>query len=197
MNIQQKVRAVEKLYKMLDKDVQKLQDATGIHCIENCINCCTTPRIQATSLEFFPLAYHLFKTGQAETILNAIGQIDNPSICPLLNALSVEGSRRGCTQYQHRGLICRLFSYNHTTDKYGRCRISACKPIRLAQPHELEKTNQILQKKVIGPKASNYYSRLQFIDFSEAQKFYPIGDAIKIALETIVTYYHYKGKRAI
>ncbi|WP_340114962.1 hypothetical protein [Maribellus mangrovi] len=197
MNIQQKVRAVEKLFKMLDKDVQKLQNATGIHCIGNCINCCTTPRIQATALEFYPLAYHLFKTGQAENILSTIGQINNPTICPNLSYLSAEGSRPGCANYDHRGLICRLFSYNHATDKYGRRRISACKPIRLAQPQELEKANQILQKKALGPKAGNYYSRLQFIDFNEAQKFYPVGDAIKIALETMATYFHYSGKRAI
>lgn len=197
MNIHQKVRAVEKLFKMLEKDVQKLQKETGIHCIENCIHCCTTPRIQSTSLEFFPLAYHMLKTGQAESLMNTIEQINNSSICPLLNHLSIEGRRPGCGQYEQRGLICRLFSYNHATDKYGRRRISACKPIRLAQPQELDRTNQILQTKPLGPKASAYYSRLQFIDFNEAQKLYPIGEAIKIALETIITYFHYSGKKAM
>ena len=126
MKLQQKVRAVEKLYKVLEKDIQKLQKETGIHCIENCIHCCTTPRIQATSIEFYPLAFYLYKTGQAEAMMDKIGQLNNPTICPVLNHLSIEGSRPGCGHYEHRGLICRLFSYNHATDKFGRRRISAC-----------------------------------------------------------------------
>lgn len=197
MKIQQKVRAVEKLFKTLEKDVQKLQKETGIHCIPNCIHCCTTPRIQATSIEFYPLAYYLYKSGQAEAMMEKIDQLNDTSICPVLNHLSIEGSRPGCGHYAYRGLICRLFSYNYATDKFGRRRISACKPIRLDQPQELDKTNQILLKKPLGPKASAYYSRLQFIDYSEAQRLYPIGEAIKIALETVITYFHYSGKKAM
>jgi len=105
--------------------------------------------------------------------------------------------RPGCTNYEHRGLICRLFTYNHTTDKYGRRRIAACKAIRLQQPDELTLTNEILAKKPIGPKASNYYSQLQFIDFNEAQRLYPIGEAIRVAIETVLTDFHYRGNTAI
>ncbi|HYQ56978.1 MAG TPA: YkgJ family cysteine cluster protein [Draconibacterium sp.] len=197
MNTLQKVRAVEKLFGKLEKNVQKLKNNTGIHCIENCVHCCTTPRIQATSLEFYPLAYHLYKTGKAEAIIHTIEQINNPAICPVLNHLSLDGRRSGCENYEHRGLICRLFAYNHATDKYDRRRLSACKPIRLVQAQELERANEILRKKVLGPKASAYYSRLQFIDFNEAQRLYPIGQAIKTALESIVTYFHYSGKKAM
>jgi len=197
MNLIRKVHAVEKLFKKLEKDIQKLQKTTGIHCIDNCIHCCTTSKIVATSLEFYPLAYHLYKTGQAESFIAKIEQINNPIICPSLNNLSINDMRPGCTNYEHRGLICRLFTYNHTTDKYGRRRIAACKAIRLQQPDELTLTNEILAKKPIGPKASNYYSQLQFIDFNEAQRLYPIGEAIRVAIETVLTDFHYRGNTAI
>ncbi len=82
-------------------------------------------------------------------------------------------------------------------DKFGQCRISAYKPIHLNQPQELDKANLILQKKPIGPKASAYYSRLQFIDFNEAQQLYPIAEAIRSPLKTVITYFHYNGKKAM
>lgn len=197
MSIVRKAKAVEKLFQTLDKSINQLQSKTGIHCVENCIYCCTTPNIKATALEFYPLAYHLFKTGQAETMLDKIHQINTPNICPVLNTLSVDGSRTGCSQYEHRGLICRLFAFNYATDKNGIRRIAACKTIKLDQPEAITKINTILAQKPLGPKASDYYSRLQFVDFTESQLLYPIGDAVKIALEKVITYHHYRGKKAI
>ncbi len=197
MDIVRKARAVEKLFKSLEKDIAKLQSQTGIHCIENCIKCCTTPKIVATALEFYPFALHLYYSGQAESFLATIELINNQTICPVLENLSIDGSRIGCKHYDYRGLICRLFAYNHTTDKYGRRRVAACKSIQLDQPESISKANTILAQKPLGPKASNYYSRLQFIDFTESQQLYPIGEAIRIAIETVVTYFHYRGKKAV
>lgn len=197
MNTLQKVRAVERLFKTLEKDIKQIQDQTGISCVRNCIKCCTTPRIEATALEFYPLAYHLFKTGQSENIIAKIEQTDNYTICPVLNNFTIDELSPGCNHYDQRGLICRLFSYNYGTDKYGRRRINACKTIRVEQPQQLDIANQLLQIKALGPKASNYYSWLQFIDFNEAHRLYPIGKAIKTAIETVITYFHYSGKKAM
>lgn len=197
MNALAKVRAVERLFKVLDKDIQELRGQTGISCVKNCIKCCTTPHIEATALEFYPLAYYLYKTGQAESILEKIEQINTPSVCPALNNLTTEGTRPGCLFYDHRGLICRLFTYSYSTDKYGRRRLNACKTIRVEQPEQLDKANKIMATKPLGPKASDYYSRLQIIDFYEAQQLYPIGDAVRIAIETILTNMHYKGSQAM
>lgn len=197
MHIVRKVRAIEKLFKTLEKDVQNLQKHTGIHCVENCIKCCTTPQIKATALEFYPLAYYLYQNGLAEKFLDQIHQIQDASICPVLNQFSVNGSRLGCSNYAYRGLICRLFAYNYHTDKFDRRRIAACKTMKLELPSEIAKANDILLTKPIGPRATNYYQRLQFIDFTEAQNLYPIGDAIRIAVETIVTHFHYRGGKVM
>jgi len=197
MNIESKIRAVERLFKILEKDINELQAETGIHCLENCIKCCTTPRIEATVLEFYPLAYHLFKTGQTKGVLAKIEQVNDPTICPALNYLNIDGTKPGCTQYKYRGLICRLFTYNYGTDKYGVRRINTCKTIKLEQPLQVDTANKILQTKTIGPRASNYYSQLQVIDFNEAKRLYPIGSAIKIAIETILTTFYYRGNKAI
>ncbi|MCW3789143.1 YkgJ family cysteine cluster protein [Plebeiibacterium sediminum] len=197
MNIVHTVRAVEKLFESLDKDIRRLQLHTGIHCIENCIHCCTTPRIEATSVEFLPLAYHLYKTGQINEVLNKMEQVNNEYTCPLLNLLSFDGKTIGCNHYIHRGLICRLFSYNYLTNKHGVRKINACKKIQLNQPDQIEKANYLLLTKVICPKASDYYSKLRFISYNEAHHLYPIGKAIRIAIDMVVIYFHYKGKKVM
>jgi len=168
MSIVEKVQEVKKLFGILEDEISELKNETGVHCIDNCIYCCTTPKIMATSLEFYPLALHLYKSGEAEAILDTIQNAGKGTPCPLLNSVSVNGSRTGCTQYENRGMICRLFTYNHTTDKHGLRRLSACKAMKLAQPDEISKTNEILKVKPIGPRASGYYSQLQTIDFIEA-----------------------------
>ena len=197
MSIVRKAKIVEKLFLAVDKDIEKLKANTGIHCVENCIYCCTTPGIKATALEFYPLAIHLYKTGQAEQTLDKLAKNANNAVCPILNTLSVDGSRIGCSQYEHRGLICRLFAFNYTTDKNSVRHIAACKAIKIAQPERIEKANLILKQKPLGPKASDYYSRLQFADFSESQNLYPIGQAIQIAIEKVITHHHYRGKKAM
>ncbi|MBN2669326.1 MAG: YkgJ family cysteine cluster protein [Bacteroidales bacterium] len=197
MSIVRKVRAVERLFKTLEKDIQKLQSKTGIHCLEGCVICCTTPKIMATSIEFYPLAFHLFKTHQAEAILSKIEQNSNISTCPLLSSIIYGENKPGCTFYEQRGLICRLFAYTHQTDKQGKRRIITCKTIKLNQPNEVEIANKILCEKPIGPKASDYYSRLQFIDYQKANQLYPIAEAIKLAIESVLSYYQYRGKKAV
>lgn len=197
MNIVRRVRAVERLFETLEKDVQKIKDQTGMHCVENCIECCTTSRIVATTVEFLPLAYHLYKNNLAEDFLLRIAQIDDPKICPVLDRFSVNGSRIGCRHYRQRGLICRLFTYSHYTNKYDRRVIGACKTLQAQQPQQIARANEILQTQAIGPRATTYYQRLQFIDFNGSQKLYPIGDAIRLAIESIVTHFHYNGRRTL
>lgn len=75
--------------------------------------------------------------------------------------------------------------------------LNTCKIIKAEQPEQLARANNFLENKPLGPKASNYYSRLQIIDFHDAQRLYPIGDAIRIAIETVVTDFHYRGNKAM
>lgn len=196
MEMVRKAGEVEKLFKTLETEITELQENTGLRCIKNCVKCCITPNIVATALEFYPLAEHLHKTGQAEITLKRIEEINNPRICPFLGSLSSEGNTTGCQQYEHRGLICRLFAFNYTTDKFGRRRIAACKPMQLEQSGAVTLANKLLEMQPLGPKASHYYSQLQHNDLNGASNLYPIGEAVRIAIESVETYYHYSGEKS-
>ncbi len=197
MNIVREVRAVEDLFKTLEKDIEELKEQTGIHCEKNCVKCCTSAHIMATTIEFYPLAYYLYKNHLSDSILSKINKIHNPTVCPVINRFSNKGSKQGCSFYQYRGLICRLFAYSYHTDKHNNRLISPCHNIKIDQAKELKKADEILHDKPIGPKATDYYQQLDFINFNETQKLYPIGDAIRIAIEEVITYFHYKEGRAM
>nr|WP_321409573.1 hypothetical protein [uncultured Carboxylicivirga sp.] len=197
MNLVQIVRSVEDLFDSLDSDITNLQNQTGIHCIENCIHCCTSSKIEATSVEFLPLAYHLYKKGMIRSVLDRMDQLSNEWTCPVLNVLSIDNSQPGCSYYPYRGLICRLFSYNYVTNKHGIRQINACKNIRINQPLQLAKVNELLLTEPVCPKASDYYSRLLFIHFEEAHNLYPIAKAITVAIEMVLTHLRYKGKKVM
>ena len=64
-----KVRAVQRVYLKLDREIAKVQLESGLHCISGCGECCKKPDIEATPLEFLPLALHLYDEGKAEKFL--------------------------------------------------------------------------------------------------------------------------------
>ena len=130
MSIESKVRQVEHLFERLDGEISKFQSDTNLHCIAGCGKCCTTPNIDASPLEFLPWAFHLFLNGDAETVLAKL-KVKQSSICHIYQPLSLLDSNSGsCGDYQYRGLICRLFGYGATKDKYGALRLATCKIIK-------------------------------------------------------------------
>ena len=58
-----KVRAVKREYLKLDREIANFTRQSGLHCIKGCGECCKKPDIEATPLEFLPLALKLFDEG--------------------------------------------------------------------------------------------------------------------------------------
>jgi len=194
MSIVRKVKAVERLFLNLEKEIGVVKNNTGLHCASNCVACCTKKDLKATALEFYPLALHLYKTGQAEDFLTYLQNYEDDGICPMLNQFQTENKSIGCSHYEYRGLICRLFGYSSVKNRLGEHVLSTCKTIKSNYPAEYRKADELARKNKV-PAGSDYFSRLQFIDYNQAYLYYPVKDAIRIAVETIVTYYHYRGKK--
>jgi len=197
MNIVQKIRAVEHLYRTLEKETQSFHHLTQINCPESCFYCCTTSHIEASTLEFYPMAYFLYKNGKAEEILDKIEINNKENLCPVLQSMSQHKMTSGCMYYEKRGLVCRLFGNYIMTDKYGVKKVSTCKIIKEMQPDQLINANNLLRTRSFGPSSLDYYMQLQLIDYHNVQKMYPIATAIKIALDTIITHFRYNGSKAV
>ncbi|MFY0601825.1 MAG: YkgJ family cysteine cluster protein [Cyclobacteriaceae bacterium] len=192
MSIARKVRSIERLFELLDREITSFQAETNLHCVSGCGHCCTKPDIDASPLEFLPFAFHLFLTGQAEITLNRLNQ-ESPAQCmiyvPLLNGDKNQGR---CGNYVYRGLICRLFGYGAGRDKLGKLRLATCKIIKESQSKNYNSATEAIEKGLHVPIFSDYYQKLAQIDFELGNMILPINKAIQMAIEEVLHHYAYR-----
>ncbi|MEJ0029641.1 MAG: YkgJ family cysteine cluster protein [Bacteroidota bacterium] len=185
MTIEEKILQVETVFEKLDREISAFQTSTGIHCKFGCGKCCFKPDIEATPLEFLPFAYHLYKEGRAEEWYDKLKSSEE-QLCVILNP--TQSGAGLCTEYKHRGLICRLFGYSARTNKYGEKELVTCNIIKTEQPEEYKTATQ--QKDI--PVMSQFYMQLHSIDSDLTTEFYPINKAIRKAIESVLHYYSYR-----
>jgi uncharacterized protein len=186
----EKVRAVEQVFDQLDQEIATFQSWSGLHCAWGCGKCCFKPDIEATILEFLPFALYLKSQQQAEEWLEKLKKSDS-SLCLILNP--TQGGAGLCSEYKHRGLICRLFGYSARINKYGKKELLTCSIIKTEQHENFEAA----ATKISGgdepvPVMSQYYMQLHAIDDQLGREFFPINEAIRRAIEVILHYYAYR-----
>lgn len=193
MSIYRKVRAVERVFNDLQKATASFQSSSGLACKPGCGKCCFKPDIEATILEFLPFAYHLHKTDKALEWLEKFREHQS-DICFILNPFTNNIGQ--CSEYQHRGLICRLFGFSGRRNKYGKAELVTCTIIKTEQSENYERVKSGLEKsKVQMPMMNSYYSRLSGIDHELTRQFYPINVAIRKAIEEVLHYYAYRPRK--
>lgn len=187
-----KVRAVQRVYTKLDREISKVQLESGMHCLSGCGECCKKPDIEATPLEFLPLALKLYDDGKAESFLEEL-QSNTSSTCHVFRPY-VTNFGGLCNEYPYRGLICRLFGFTARRDKEGKPEIITCKLIKTHQEKEYQQAIDNIKNGKRIPIMSEFYTRLASIDPSLSQ-FYPINKAMEVAVETVLHYYAYRKRR--
>lgn len=194
MQLYRKVKAVERIFRALGKDIHKFQQATGIHCIEGCGVCCTKTGIEAAPLEFLPLAYQLFVQHRAWEIFEMLSRNDADERCIFYDRIGLPGKPGRCTEHPYRGLICRLFGYSASTDRSGNLRFSTCRPIKDENPDRYTSINHAVSEGLPIPRGQYYYMMLSAVDAS-LMTYHPINTAIKKSIETVLSYYSYRRHR--
>jgi Fe-S-cluster containining protein len=180
------------VYTKLDREISKVQLESGMHCLSGCGECCKKPDIEATPLEFLPLALKLYDDGKAESFLEEL-QNNTSSTCHVFRPY-VTNFGGLCNEYPYRGLICRLFGFTARRDKEGKPEIVTCKLIKTHQEKEYQQAIDNIKNGKRIPIMSEFYTRLSSIDPSLAQ-FYPINKAMEVAVETVLHYYAYRKRR--
>ncbi len=192
MAIENKVLQVEKLFDLLDIEISAFQTTANLHCLTGCGKCCNKPNIDASPLEFLPYAFYLFLNGQAEAMLEELQQ-KTDSNCQLYRPLTLLETNNGsCSNYKYRGLICRLFGYAASRDKYGELRLATCKIIKENQYENFLQTEEAISKGLYVPIFTDYYMNLAQIDYQLGTKIVPINKAIIIAIQEVLQYYAYR-----
>jgi Fe-S-cluster containining protein len=189
MTPDEKVKEVEAVFQKLDAEIAQFQSLTGMHCKSGCGKCCFKPDIEATPLEFLPFALHLYREGIAEQWYERLNTAED-SLCLILNPTQAAGGL--CTEYKHRGLICRLFGYSARTNKYDKKELVTCQVIKTEEKKEYRKGVELVEGGGQVPVMSQYYMQLHAIDADLTTEFYPINVAIRKALENVMHYYAYR-----
>lgn len=193
MSVEQRVKLVEDLFDKLDLEISQFQNQTKLHCLTGCGNCCTNPTIEVSPLEFLPFAFHLLLIGKAEDTLKELNSKEKHSICHIYKPKNIIDITLGsCSNYKYRPLICRLFGYAATRDKYGQQRLATCKIIKENQADLYQDTMEAISKGLYVPMFTDYYMQLSQIDFNMGNQVVPINRALKLALEEVLQYYAYR-----
>lgn len=185
----EKVAAIESVFRDLDEQIASFQNGSSLNCKFGCGKCCFKPDIEATILEFLPFAYYLHQQKMAEQWLEKL-QTSEEVICHILNP--TQAGTGLCSEYVYRGLICRLFGYSARTNKYGTKELVTCQIIKTEQQPAYEKAQAAVQEGGAVPVMNNFYMQLHAIDFELTRTFYPINEAIRRAIETVLQYYAYR-----
>jgi Fe-S-cluster containining protein len=186
----EKVREVERVFRGLDEAIGLFQNWSTLHCKFGCGKCCSKADIEATPLEFLPFAHYLYQQELAFEWLEKIKATDQ-DICLILNPTQAGAGQ--CSEYIYRGLICRLFGYSARTNKYGDKELVTCQIIKTEQAPAYELAQKKVIKDNVVPIMNQYYMQLHAIDAELARDFYPINQAIKKAIETVLHYYAYRN----
>jgi uncharacterized protein len=189
MSMEEKVLAVESVFAKLDQEIASFQFWSGLHCKFGCGKCCFKPDIEATILEFLPFAYFLHKEGKSLEWLEKLKAVDS-SICMILNP--TQNGAGLCSEYPHRGLICRLFGYSARTNKYAERELVTCQIIKTEQSENYQMAVKNITEGKDVPMMNAYYMQLHAIDMELTRDFYPINTAIRKAIETVLHYYAYR-----
>lgn len=188
------MREVEKVFDALDVEIRSFQKESKLNCLSSCGKCCSKSDIEATVLEFLPLAYHLYKDGKAFDTLEKL-ESNESSYCYVLQPFIGQEEKGFCGNYKYRGMICRLFGFSARKDKYGDKNLVTCKSIKENQPEEYATVVTKLSTDAISvPMMGNYSMMLQAIDFELGSKYYPINTAMKLAIEKVLSYYSYRSR---
>lgn len=189
--LEAKVKEVEGVLSALDSEIARFQGWSGLHCKYGCGKCCFKPDIEATILEFLPFAYSVYKRGEADVWLEKL-ESRPAGVCVILDPGQLGTGL--CTQYEHRGLICRLFGYSARTNKYNQKELVTCQVIKTEQAAGYAETVTKITAGENVPVMNDFYMRLHAIDAELTREFFPINTAIRKAIETVLHYFAYRDE---
>jgi len=184
------VLAVEEVFRELDEHIEQTTSKTGMKCLHFCGACCRKTDIEASPIEFIPLAAWLYKSGKVDEFLEKLDKSDQTGYCVLFSPEAWKEGNWGCQNYENRGLICRLFGFGYRLNREDIPELVTCKIMKENGPEAFAKARQAgIETPGDVPVFRNYSMRLFSIDPDLSIHQFPINTAIRMAIEKL--YFHY------
>ena len=190
MQINNSVRAVERILSEVDRATGTFLGKVSLKCPVGCAKCCHGQQVSASPIEFLPYAYHLYETGTLEDRYWEF-KTNTKTSCLLVEGNN-DGSNGRCSTYAYRGVICRLFGNAAMINKEGKKSYSGCSILKsqiAAQP-QFES-----QLQLSAPIYSDFYMKLRNIDNTNGALIVPINIAIVKSMEIVYNNTRRKRKK--
>ncbi len=123
---------VLEVYRLLDAAVAGFAERSGLSCPRGCGHCCLSEKVEATILECIPLAFLLFRTAQAELMLQRLEENGEGKRCVLYRPDLTRDGFWGCGQYGTRPVVCRLFGFAGSHGRDGKAGFVMCRVMKAA-----------------------------------------------------------------
>ncbi len=177
----------------MERELSRFGQTTRVGCPSGCISCCLKPDLEASVLEFLPLAWHLVTTDKHNEVIACIegGQ----KVCASLNTLRSNTEHPGCRFYAHRGAICRLFGSAAIRNlKTRRNTLYSCKIQKEMHADRWEEMVASINALKGIPLVPDYYMELQTIDPQLANDYNPVNLSILKAINKVEIYLSHRPK---
>lgn len=188
-----KIKKIEKVFKQLDKETEKFVTQSGLKCVTNCNICCLKKGLEANVLEFLPMAWYLVRNNLHEAALELLET--NPEYCINLAQSQTPGTTSGCSNYTHRGMICRLFGFSGIKDKNSKLSVYTCSYMKKEYAVEYNNAMQNINKGMKIPVVTDFYYQIYFIDPNMANDYNPINVSIYKAIQKVAYYFENLSER--
>ncbi|WP_137168115.1 YkgJ family cysteine cluster protein [Salinimonas lutimaris] len=167
------------------------QQRQQLHCLDSCGACCNKPDIEVTALEMLPLALHMFDQGTAEAELDSLEEASGFA-CKYYQRQSLDGQKGRCTVYHQRPGLCRMFGVAGYKSKSDMPTLSVCGLIKQAVPEKYA-ASLISLGNHKPPMIAEGQARLAQLDYTLGTTMLPINEALKLALNKVLTEAYYSG----
>ncbi|MCX8123565.1 MAG: YkgJ family cysteine cluster protein [Spirochaetes bacterium] len=168
------------LYQEVEAIINNIKSSFSIFCPHGCGTCCDTSieNIEASIVEMLPLCIHIYEQHNYQLWLDKA----NEKQCIFYDTSPLKKSSGCCMVYTYRPLVCRLFGFSFTKNKYGAIVPVACS---ILQKQYKDKSNFIAIAKDSLPMMSSFSLQSIMIDTVRSDR-YPINEAFVKAMEYVV-----------
>ena len=168
------------IYRAADDAIAAFQAATGLACPPGCGACCEeqTPFVRIADMEEIAAAHVARGIGE-QTLDRALAAGDERP-CVIYEPGRLPG---GCTEYELRPTLCRLFGFGAVRDKHGKAALAACRVHKRETPEAAARAIAFVDGGGAAPMIADWQAAADAASDDGDMRLMPINVALARALE--------------
>jgi uncharacterized protein len=177
------------LYREVDAAIAAFQDATGLACPRGCGVCCETqtPYVRVADMDEIARAH--VARGVGEETLARAQAAGAARPCVIYEPGRLPG---GCTEYELRPMLCRLFGFGAVRDKHGAAELAVCRVHKQETPEVAARAAAFVAGGGVVPMMAEWQEAADGATDDADRRLLPINLALAAALERALLRAHYE-----